>query len=124
MFILFPSHDLVFIDDSTKSYKDGYGVVGLMLVMYNGWVFEPHIMWMPWANKMNKFRGVVAGLMFCRYSKDIGVAVIKSLTETRKFFKHMKQYAPIYGDYKIPYGDHRGDQYIFYVRGKKKCHHS
>ena len=115
-------YDLAFfIEDRSRSFRNGYGVVGLVVAMYNGWVFEPHVIWFPWAKKINKLRGVVSVLMFCRYSKDIGVAIVKSLEETRRFFKVIKKYAPIYGGYKIPHGDCRGDEYIYYVRGKKNA---
>lgn len=110
---------LFFIDDKSKQFKKGYGVIGMMAVMYNGWEFQPHIEWMPWTTKKGMLRGIVGAAIYCRYSKDIGITLIKCLENDRAFFKRLKKYAPVYGDYKIPHGDHRGDQYIYYIRGKK-----
>ena len=121
MITMMAEFDLAFfVDDQSKSFKKGHGPVGIVGAMYNGWEFQPHVTWLPWANKMNKLRAVVGILMYCRYNKDAGISIIKTLEDDRQFFKKLKKYAPIYGDYKIPHGDHRGDQYIFYVRGKKE----
>ena len=107
-------------EDRNQRFKGKYGPVGIIPAMYNGWTLEPHVQWFPWATTMNKIRSSVAFMMFARYSPDIGITEIRSLKEHADFFKGLKDYAPIYFIRKIPYGDIRGDSYLFYIRGKKQ----
>lgn len=109
------------IEDKNSKYKGKYGSVGLVPCMYNGWMLEPHVEWFPWATKLNRIRGTIAFVMFTRYSNDVGVTLYKSLDDTKDFFRKLKKYAPIYPIRgKIPFGDHRGDVYQFYTRGRKR----
>ena len=114
-------YDEAFIlEDRNKKFKNNWGPVGIVPSMYNGWVLEPHVEWFPWATTLNKVRSTVAFIMFARYSQDVGVTIYNSLKETKDFFKGLKNYAPIYFINKVPYGDPRGDNYLFYTRGKKR----
>lgn len=107
------------VEDRNRKFKGAYGPIGIVPSYFDGWRLEPHVQWFPWATKLNKVRGCIAFFMFSRYSNEVGVTEIRSLSEHKTFFKSLKRYAPIYYVSKIPHGDHRGDSHLFYIRGKK-----
>ncbi len=109
------------IEDDNKAFKDGRGVVCVVLCFFkDGWRLEPHIEWFSWATKKNRLRGVVSFLMFTRYSKNIGITLVHCEEKLKSFFKKIRKYVPIYGGYRIPGGRPDGEDNIFYVRGRKK----
>lgn len=111
---------VTFIEDENKVFESGKGPVGIIAAKDDGWTVEPHVEWFHWATKKNILRGTVAFLMILRYSKDVGVSLIKPHLEHKLFYKKMKKYVPIYPVGKIPKGFNDGDAFEFYIRGKKE----
>jgi hypothetical protein len=115
-----PYQEVFMIEDKSDSYKDGWGVVGLVYCYYNGWRMEPEVEWFPWARKRNILRSTVAFLLYCRYSKDIGVVLVHATDDDNHFFKGVKKYVTLYPVRAIPGGLPTGNDNLFYLRGKKR----
>jgi len=105
------------LEDKNPQFKEGIGPVGLVVANYNEWVLTPHVEWFPWATMRNQLRCSVAFFIKTRYSKDIGVCRVH-VTEP-EFFKRLSKYVPLFYTGKIPSGRMDGDDYLFYIRGKK-----
>ena len=108
------------IEDRNTQFQNNWGAVAVFPSMYNNWKLQPSANWFPWATKLNKIRCTIAFLMFARHNRDIGVTVINAVNDDKDFYRGLKRYAPIYPVGKIPCGDPRGDENLFYIRGKKK----
>ena len=107
------------LEDRNAAFNSERSPVGLVKAMDNGWTHEPHVDWFPWATTRNKLRCAVAYLYKQRCSRDVGVAVIHSEKQDLRWYKHLKQYVPLYFSGKIPAGRPDGDEYLFYLRGKR-----
>lgn len=112
--------EIFVIDDFNAKYKNKWGAIGIMPCKYDGWRLEPVADWFPWATPKNILRSSVAFLLYCRYSKDIGVTLIHSPDNNKEFFKKIKQYVSLYPLKPIPGGMPEGNDNMFYIRGKKK----
>lgn len=107
------------VEDFNAKYESGYGAVGMVCAVYNGWELEPRLEMFPWSTPRNTLRTAVSFLQMMRYNKDIGIVNIYSLEDSKKFFHHVSKYGVLNYATKIPNGDASGDRYIYYVRGKK-----
>jgi len=107
------------IEDNNAKYADGYGPVGMMCAVYNGWELEPHFEPFSWASPRNTLRAVVSFLQMMRYDKDVGIVNVYSLKDGKGFFNHVSEYGVLKYATKIPNGDVKGDRYIYYIRGRK-----
>lgn len=112
------------IEDDSKVFKSGRGPVAFVGVKLRdgGWAMEPHVEWFAWASPRAILRGSVAFFQMVRYSKDVGVCVVRSLKKHANLFYRLKDYGVLFYCGKIPKGDFRGDEYIFSVNGKKNGH--
>lgn len=110
--------DRFVVEDNNKEYN-GFGPVAVGYVVNNGWKYEPHIEFFPWATKKNIIRSVIAGLQYARYSRQIGCVLIHSLEISKNLFDHVCRYGVLHYVGKIVNGDERGDEYIYSVRGKR-----
>lgn len=107
------------IEDSNTNFEEGYGPVGMMCAVYNGWELEPHFEPFAWASTRNTLRAVVSFLQMMRYDKTVGIVNVYSLKDSKNFFNHVSKYGVLKYAAKIPDGDVRGDRYIYYIRGRK-----
>lgn len=109
------------IEDTTNAFAEGKAPIGVMMAKTDGWEIEPHYENFTWASARNKLRAVTAFLQMMRYDKTVGVIKVHSLTKDKRFFKHLaKNYGVLNYLGCIPHGDYRGDQHIFYVKGRRK----
>ena len=115
-------YDALFvIDDANGSFREGYGPVALVGAGYDGWTLEPHVDFFPWASKRNILRGIVGFLHKARYDRNVGVCIVHSLEDTLQLFHKVKGYGVLWYIGKVPCGDERGDDHLFYLRGRKEC---
>ena len=115
-------NDLMMIEDHNKGYKD-YGPVGAVSVSTDGWKVFPHVEYFPWATKRNILRSTVSFLQMTRYKK-IGCVEVRCLEDSKTLFDKCIKYGVLFGGFKIPGGDPRGDELIYSIRGRKKCQDS
>lgn len=108
------------IEDNNK-FCGGYGAIGMMCAVYNGWELEPHFEPFSWATPRNTLRAVVSFLQMMRYDKGVGIVNVYSLKDSKDFFSHIERYGVLKYAAKIPDGDARGDRYVFYIRGRKSA---
>lgn len=109
----------VFVIDDENDQYDGYGPVAVGIIADDGWKYEPHINYFPWATKKNILRGSVSGLQMYRYSRQVGCVLVKSLEQSKNLFDHVCKYGVLHYVGKIVNGDPRGDEYLYSVRGKR-----
>lgn len=112
------NEELLVAEDHNKNFKVP-GMVGLFSVTSDGWKYEPHVQFMPWASKKNILRATVSFLQYIRYSKKVGVCVVHSIEESLPLFDKCCEYGVLHKVGKIVNGDPRGDEWIYSVRGKK-----
>jgi hypothetical protein len=110
--------DRFIIEDENKQYK-GVGPVGMGYVINDGWRYEPHVNFFPWATKRNILRGIVGALQWGRYKRTVGSILINSLIESKNLFDHVCKYGVLHYVGKMENGDERGDVYLYSVRGKR-----
>jgi len=112
--------EVFIIEDRNSKFKGKWGPVCLVPCIYNGWRLEPELQWFPWARNENRIRSTVAFLLYCRYSRDIGITLLHIPDRFKTFFRKIKKYVTLYQSARVPGGLQSGNDNIFYVRGKKK----
>ena len=113
--------DIMVVEDHNNEYKDS-GLIAAGVIYNNGWRIEPHVEFFPWATKRNKLRAFIAFLQYVRYSRKVGCCIVRSLMKSKSAFDHVCKYGVLHYVGKVTNGDLRGDEYLYSVRGKKKCH--
>lgn len=113
------NEDLMVSEDENRHFKDKKGIVGLIVISSDGWKYEPHVQFMPWATKKNVLRTTVAFLQFIRYSKKVGVCCVYALEDSQTLFDKCCEYGVIHKVGKIVNGSPKGDELLYSVRGKK-----
>ena len=103
------------IEDDSKSFKAGRGLVAIIGIKTDGWQFMPSVHFFKWATPKNVLRSYVGFLQMVRYSKDIGVCRI----ESKDSLDRLKKYGVLYFRGRIPNGTPSGDLMIYSIAGKR-----
>lgn len=103
------------IEDRNQKFGKKFGPVGMVAGLTNGYLYQPHVEWFPWATSQNKLRGAVAFFQKFRY-RNLGVIRVHS--PDQDFYKRLRKYVPLYYVGKVPSGDEfaRGDDHIFFMK--------
>lgn len=114
-------HEMAIVEDNSKAFGSGRGPVAIIGIRSDGWRHEPHIDYFKWATKRNILRVTVQFLQMARYSKEVGVLIVRSLKPTSGLFMRVaKDYGVLNFVGRIPNGTPRGDEYLFSMMGKKE----
>lgn len=116
---IYQGEDLLIAEDDNRQFKNKKGPVALFSLKTNGWKYEPHVQFMPWATKKNILRTTVAFLQFVRYSKKVGCIVVYSMENSLPLFDKCCDYGVLHKVGLIPNGDPRGDEWLYTIRGKR-----
>ena len=112
--------DKIFIlEDRNNEFAKKAGPVGVVLTNYDNWSMVPHVEWFPWATPRNKLRCTVGFLQSMRYTQSVGSIKIFAIDEYADWFKWLRRYIPIILVGKIPGGRPDGNEWVFYVRGRR-----
>ena len=115
-------HEVAIIEDDNRSFQSGRGPVAIIGIRSDGWRYEPHIDYFKWATRRNILRATIQFLQMARYSKEVGVVILRSLKETSSLFMHAaKDYGVLNFVGRIPHGTARGDEYLFSTMGRKEA---
>lgn len=107
------------VEDDCKGFKSGRGVVALIGILTDGWVFEPRTHFFKWARKRTLLRVAVAFLQMIRHQEEVGVCVVRTLKKDFAFMKHLQKYGVLYLRGRLPKGSQEGDVFIFSIDGKR-----
>lgn len=109
--------EVMILEDHHPKFQSGFGPVGVVAAISNGYLYQPHVEWFHWATPRNKLRSAVMFFQKFRYRK-LGVIRVHALKDAEPFFKRLKDYVPLYFAGKIPGGDElgRGDDHIFFMK--------
>lgn len=112
---------MVIVEDDSKAFESGRGPVAVVGIRSDGWTVEPHVDFFEWAAPRTMLRVVVAFMQMVRYSKDVGVCVVKCLKTSKSLFKHVSDdYGVLHPVGMIPKGSPRGDVLLYSVWGGKE----
>lgn len=103
------------IEDDNRSFKAGRGLVALIGIRSDGWLFQPTTFFFQWATPLNRLRSFVGFLQMVRHSKEIGACKI----ETPHNLDRLKKYGVLYLRGRIPFGHPAGDLRVYSIGGKK-----
>ena len=108
------------VEDYNRRFKEKRGIVCVISIDSEGCRIEPKAQFFKWATKSNILRANVRFFNWVRYSKQVGVCVVRCFADTVGLFHHVKNYGVIYYVGKIVGGDPqgRGDEFVFSTRGK------
>jgi hypothetical protein len=109
------------IEEDHKYFREKRGPVALVSVdtYAGGWKMEPQIDFFYWATKRQRLAAVVSFLQMVRYSKEIGVCVVRVGDKDVKFCEHLYKYDLLRPIGKLPNARPDGVENIFYVKGRK-----
>jgi hypothetical protein len=108
------------VEDDCRGFKSGRGVVAVVGLLTDGWVFEPKAHFFKWARPRTYLRVAVAFLQMMRHQEEVGVCVVRTLKKDFAFMKHLQKYGVLYLRGRIQKGSPQGDVFIFSVDGKKQ----
>lgn len=114
----FPHPILWVVEDFHSGFKSGRGIIALIAIKTDGWVFEPSVMFFKWATKSHVLRASVSFFHLMR-NKSPGVCLVRTLEKDFAYMKHMEKYGVLYLRGKIPAGSPLGHVFIFSIEGKK-----
>jgi hypothetical protein len=110
--------EVAIIEDENPQYSKS-GPIGILRIRDNGWKYEPHVEFFPWATKRNMLRSVVGGLQWARHSRKIGCVEVICGEKQKNLFDHACEYGVLHYVGKMVNGSPDGDDYIYSVKGKK-----
>lgn len=112
-----PCAEVLMLEDSNAKFGQKFGPIGIVGAISNGYLYQPHVEWFPWATHRNKLRASVMFFQKFRY-RDLGVIRVHTIEPYVSFFKKLKKYVPLFYVARIPGGDElgRGDDFIFYMK--------
>lgn len=104
-------YDLVMVDDPKE--------IGIIRLGDDGWLYEPHVIFFPWATKRQILRVCVGFFQWARCSRKIGCIEVRCGYESKNLFDHVCTYGVLHYVGKIINGSPKGDTFIYSVKGKK-----
>lgn len=111
-------NEFLMAEDVNPQYKNS-GPIAFVGIKTDGWKIEPHAEFFPWATNRNVLRATVAFMQMVRCRRQVGVCVVYGLCDSKALFDKCCEYGALHSVGTIPSGDRRGDEFIYYVRGKK-----
>jgi len=111
--------ELFMLEDWNKGFKE-HGPIGAVAVSSDGWKIEPHVEFFQWATPKNILRSTVSFLQMMRYKK-VGCVEVRCLDNTKSLCDKCTKYGVLYYVGKILGGEPRGTEYLYTIRGRKKC---
>jgi hypothetical protein len=108
------------VEDDSKAFKSGRGLVALIGIKTDGWVYEPQVFFFRWARKRNMLRAAVAFFQMIRHERDVGCCLVRTIKKDFSYMKHMEKYGVLYLRGKVPNGNSKGDVFVFSIDGKKR----
>ena len=116
---------VLMIDDDTSisptkaAFKDKTGPVCMVTIINFGWRIEPYFDFFYWATPRMRLRAVVAFLQMVRHAKEVGVCLVRVIEKGLVLAEHCRPYEVLQPCGKIPFGVPEGDEYLYYVKGRK-----
>ncbi len=107
------------VDEDHKYFRDKRGPVAMISVENYGWKIEPQIDFFHWATKRQRLAAVVSFLQMVRYSKDVGVCVVRVGDKDVHFCEHLYKYDLLKLSGKLPNARPDGTETVFYIRGRR-----
>ena len=107
------------VDEDHRYFRDKRGPVAMISVDNFGWKVEPQIDFFKWATKRQRLAAAVSFLQMVRYSKEIGVCVVRVGDSDVKFCEHLYEYDILKLSGKLPNARPDGTETVFYVRGRR-----
>lgn len=102
-----------------KYFREKRGPVCLVSIDNYGWRVEPQFDFFFWASPRHRLASAVSFLHMTRYSKEVGVCVLRVAERDVEFCKHLYEYDLLrpYGE--IPNAGPLGREYLFGLTGRK-----
>lgn len=116
---------VLMVDDDTSinpkkaAFKDKIGPVCMVSIDNYGWRVEPQFDFFFWATKRMRLRAAVAFFQMVRHAKEVGVCVMRVVERDVPFADHLRDYELLLPCGKVPFGRPDGDEFQFYVKGRK-----
>lgn len=110
---------LLVVEEDHKYFREKRGPVALVSIDNYGWRIEPQFDFFFWATPRHRLAAVVSFLNMIRYSKDVGVCVVRAHDRDREFCEHLYKYDLLRPVGKIPNAGPLGTEYLYCLAGRK-----
>lgn len=110
---------MLLVDEDHKYFREKRGPVALVSIDNYGWRIEPQFDFFFWATPRHRLAAVVSFLNMVRYSKDVGVCVVRADERDRGFCEHLYKYDLLRPVGKIPNAGPSGAEYLYCLAGRK-----
>lgn len=107
------------VEEDHKYFRDKRGPVALISIDNYGWKVEPQFDFFMWASKRQRLAAVVSFLQMVRYSKEVGVCVVRVGDADTRFCEHLYKYDLLRMSGKLPNARPDGTENVYYVRGRR-----
>ena len=108
------------VEEDHKYFREKRGPVALVSIEnFNDWRIEPQVDFFFWASKRQRLAAVVSFLQMVRYSREVGVCVVRVPDRDVPFCEHLYKYDLLRACGKLPNASPLGMEHLFYVRGRK-----
>lgn len=109
---------VLLIEEDHKYFREKRGPVALVSIDNYGWRIEPQFDFFFWATPRHRLAAVVSFLNMVRYSKDVGVCVVRAHEKDRDFCEHLYKYDLLRPVGKIPNAGPHGAEYLYCLAGR------
>lgn len=109
------------VEEDHKYFREKRGPVAIICVdrYAGGWRIEPQIDFFFWAGKRQRLAAAVSFLQMVRYSKDVGVCVVRVEQKDTAFCEHLCGYDVLRPTGKLPNARPTGDEFLYHRTGRK-----
>lgn len=108
------------VEEDHKYFSQKRGPVCLVSIDNYGWRVEPQFDFFYWASRRHRLAAAVSYLQMTRYSKEVGVCVLRVAEKDVEFCRHLTERYDLLRPYgEIPNARAEGREYLFGVTGRK-----
>jgi len=113
---------VLMIEANHKFFRERRGPVAMVTIDNFDWQIELRVDWMFWATKRQRLAAAVSFLHMTRYSRKVGVCVVRCEEKDEPFCRHLgERYDLLEQCGAIPNGTPTGSQLIYARTGKREA---
>lgn len=111
---------VVIIEANHKYFRERRGPVAMVTIDNFGWQIEPQVDFFFWATPRQRLSAVVGFLHMTRWSREVGVCVVRVEEKDKDFCEHLYKYDLLRPLGKLPNAREEGSEHIYFLKGRRE----
>ena len=112
---------VLMIEENHRYFKAKRGPVAMVTIDNFGWQVEPQFDFFFWATKRQRLAAIIGFLQMIRYSKQVGVCVVKVGQKDVAICEHIvERYDLLRPCGRLPNAREDGTEFIYFLKGRRE----